>query len=539
MSTPNPDPFDPVNYGGVLFAHDEPVVTFNDAAAKVRWKLKGGEGEGHVYQGQHVFLPCAGCSPPPVKPFVHREPEPYREHESRGPRAIIWPWLSTAAVWEELRYSIRSVERFFEDKECPIYIIGDAAPAWLVPGGRVQFIRIPEYSISREQGLRRAREIAVQIADEILYWNDDIYLLRPCGWDFFRRAALTEGNLSGRSRDLRASDNPWNQGLGAMVAEMELLGISPVMRFATHTPFYFEREKAREILARFVIPFSGGWASMYFNYHKASRRRAKGYKTCELPNKDPKVIFLNHKAAGPNPRTKEELVKMFPAACPWESSFVPAVAPLPSLSVSIMSHPSRRDMVAGLLDQLGDVPVSEDNGRGLIENCDRAWQMAGDADWHVVIQDDAILCDDFLTRAREFLATLEAPRLVSFYHGNKRSTRDKALAALDARQLAAPLRWGLAICLPAARIPEMLDFYRAQSRPDDDGRIGDWLVSRGELCTYALPCLVDHRHSPSLVGNSNGVRKAVAFLGSSTLFADPPRPTRRAPATPPPNPVKN
>ncbi len=442
--------------------------------------------------------------PQPPRPFVLREPE----HE----RAIVWPWLSTAAVWEELRYSIRSVARFFEDQDCPLYIVGDSPPPWFRDGGRLKFIQVPEYKISNQEGLFAARAIIVQLAQQVIYFNDDIYLLKPTTWADME-TALTEGELTGRGPAFRSSPNVWQQGLGMVADEMKRRGKERVWRFATHTPFLFEVEKSREILREYRLPHSGGFVSLYHNHWDTPHRPLTAQdKTMTLPNSAAR--YLNHKASGPDTKTKAALVALFPLAQPWEASAKASVVSLPTLGISIMAHPSRAAMTATLLKALGPVPVAEDDGRGLLANCEAAWSLADPShDWHLVLQDDAILCTDFITRARAFLSKLTEPQLVSFYFGNKFTTRNLALNAMDEGKVTAPLMWGLALCIPSSWLPDMLAFYREQSRPDDDGRIADWLRATDRTATYALPCLVDHHHSPSLVGNSSGKRKAVAFLG--------------------------
>jgi len=75
------------------------------------------------------------------------------------------------------------------------------------------------------------------------------------------------------------------------------------------------------------------------------------------------------------------------------------------LSVAIMAHPTRRDGALRVREALGgEIPIVYDTnpvpsaapeqrwatGR-------RAWEAYDpDADWHLVIQDDAIVCQDML-----------------------------------------------------------------------------------------------------------------------------------------------
>ncbi|MEO5712156.1 MAG: hypothetical protein ABIT37_01600 [Luteolibacter sp.] len=313
MST-NPNPFDPELHGGVQFDHSEPVTGFDDRAAKVRFRLKGSS-QGPIYQGQHIYQGCVGCGQP-VGPFRKRLPKPFRIHDPLGERAIVIPWLSTAVAWSELKFSLRAIHRHFTDRECPIYIIGDAAPLWLRQGGRVRFIPIDSYKLSKEAGLFEAVQLGMQIADTVGWWNDDIYLLRDTGWDDMR-VALTDGDLRGIETVLRQSGVVWQIGLGEAVEDLKLLG-KTTFRFATHTPYLFEIEKSREIFRTFYLHHKGSWVTLYHNFHATPHMPEGPWKVQSLPSDKPAARYLNHRHTGPDKKTKEELVRMFPDPAPWE-----------------------------------------------------------------------------------------------------------------------------------------------------------------------------------------------------------------------------
>jgi hypothetical protein len=311
------NPFEPALHGGVQFRHDEPITGFDPGAAKVRFRIKGSSATGVTYQGQQVYQPCIGCGTGRAAPFVPRKPRKFIRYEATDERAIVIPWLSSAAVWDELKYCLRAIHRFFEDRECPIRIIGDAAPKWLRPGGRVEFIYIPEYKFGREAGLYQAFLRGMQGAEITGWWNDDIYLLRPTGWDDMR-VALTEGELTGMEDRLRASNVPWQRALGEAVEELKLRGHSQVLRFATHTPYLFELEKAREIFREFYLHHKGSWVTLYHNYHATPHTPCKPFKVEKLPTTRSTARYLNHRHAGPDMRTKRELEQLFPDPAPWE-----------------------------------------------------------------------------------------------------------------------------------------------------------------------------------------------------------------------------
>jgi hypothetical protein len=263
---------------------------------------------------------CQGCQGRQAKlnrllPF--NTLRPFREIEPQHDTAIVYPWLASAAVWDELRYSLRSVHAHFEDRDCQIYIIGPEAPAWLEPDGRVRFICVPEMK-DKEAEMHEVHIQGMQVARKLLWWNDDIYLLRKTGWGDFA-VALTEGEIGHRGAELRHSGNVFKQGLGDAVVDLKSLGDETVWRFATHTPYLFEIEKSRQILERFPLRYKGSWETLYFNYHHTPHAPCGANKTKSLPAHRGER-FLNHRHGGPNPETRALLERMFPNPAPWEKN---------------------------------------------------------------------------------------------------------------------------------------------------------------------------------------------------------------------------
>lgn len=182
-----------------------------------------------------------------------------------------------------------------------------------------------------------------------------------------------------------------------------------------------------------------------------------------------------------------------------------------------MAHPKRAEFFPYLSRCLGDVPFSIDNkGYGVWENCKRAWKMNDkEAEYHVVIQDDAILCKGFVKKAEEFLEK-HKPQVASFYYGNRmrdldQARRDKKKGWTTKR---APT-WGVAICIKRELIPEMIEYCDTLFERQDDTRIGKFCKSRGIPVYFPLPSLVDHRtheEAKSLVGDPGQNRRAWFFI---------------------------
>jgi hypothetical protein len=267
--------------------------------------------------------------------YLPRKPRAFEIVQPRSERAIVWPWLASVAEWDELRFSLRSVERFFADKDCPLYILGDTPPPWLVPGGRVEFLRMNGYSRHPAEGMFEARVTGYQIAENVLWMNDDIFLLRDQDWPDFE-VALHEGNQTGNIVDMLGGGLTYKRWMGEAFADLVNHGLSRVRKFATHTPVLYQIDKVREILGRFHIHHKGSFANLYHNWHHTPCRGVGRDKAREFPA-DPAARFLCHGNYLPSVETRAELERLFPDPAPWED---PALSPascsrLPSVRLCV------------------------------------------------------------------------------------------------------------------------------------------------------------------------------------------------------------
>lgn len=208
------------------------------------------------------------------------------------------------------------------------------------------------------------------------------------------------------------------------------------------------------------------------------------------------------------------------------------------LSATIMAHPVRKDEAERLQSMLDrDVEIIYDrvavpskNPLQRWANGRRCWEAHDpSADWHMVIQDDALVSKDLLAGLEKALEQLGPEGLVSAYTGQGKPHQThihKALAnAVDKGHSwvsTKSLCWGVAIIAPVPTIPDMLRWCSHGSRrmSNYDFRIGvyyrDVLKWRS---WYTVPSLVEHSDSPSLVGHGAG-RVAHMFHEGSALDVD-------------------
>lgn len=207
------------------------------------------------------------------------------------------------------------------------------------------------------------------------------------------------------------------------------------------------------------------------------------------------------------------------------------------VSFSIMAHPDRAEHVHRILAAMGDVevPIASDNEGPPSGNADRVWRNARaawllhepDADWHVLLQDDAVLCRDFAAGMSEALRHVQGPAVVSPYLGNGRTvpTRWATLAdAADARGAAwirtSKLMWGVSIAIPTLLISDMIKHADTRAGVPDDMRVAGWAEKNGIDVWYTWPSLVDHRQVPSLTKHRAHDRYARRHHTESAMSID-------------------
>lgn len=159
-----------------------------------------------------------------------------------------------------------------------------------------------------------------------------------------------------------------------------------------------------------------------------------------------------------------------------------------------MMHPSREEFLPYLKKNLGDVPVALDTGVGLIANCRNAWSMYDPtADYHVVIQDDCIICNNFIELAKQACEKANGQAVSFFFAQSKFYKKFRAEREATGAICHKALYGGLAVCLPVPIIPTMLEFYDHDWVMMDDHRLNRFLMHEKINIYCPIPSLIDHR----------------------------------------------
>lgn len=184
--------------------------------------------------------------------------------------------------------------------------------------------------------------------------------------------------------------------------------------------------------------------------------------------------------------------------------------PLPKLcSVAIQAHPSRRTMVEYLHEKLGPAPVAwsrepQTGVRDVWATHRRAKMMFDpEARFHLVVQDDALICRDFYPKLTALLEE-RGDRFVyclfyrpknngQFHEFNRLGHATKTTGGFAYRKL----QFAVATVTPTALIPALVKgcdkIVINKPGGQDDTRMSWWLKAQGIKTFYPLPSLVSHR----------------------------------------------
>ena len=189
----------------------------------------------------------------------------------------------------------------------------------------------------------------------------------------------------------------------------------------------------------------------------------------------------------------------------------------PTLSSSVMAHPDREQYIPYLKKRLGNVPVAFDNGNGIWDTCRRSWLLYNpESTHHVVIQDDAIICDDFYRRAINIISRHPVDTAHIFYLGEraeKHAIYHKGTDGFFTQKIYNEV----AICLPTKHILPMLKWCDSM-KVDNDQLIGKYCRRHSVRIYNPIPSLVDHRSDTSIYRTMynkpepDAIRHAIWFI---------------------------
>ncbi len=193
--------------------------------------------------------------------------------KSRQCLSIVYPYVHEAdgsavfAQWEELRYSLRSIEENFQG-DVKIFVIGDD-PGWF--SEEINFIHCPRISDNPPRDIVNKLNTVIaheDISDDFIWMNDDIYMINKVNLCDIQILKST-GNLS---KVKIREDTAFRRNLKLTYNELLEHNLS-TWNYSTHLPLYYNKEKLTELFRTFDFDKNSFLIStLYHNYFFNNQR---------------------------------------------------------------------------------------------------------------------------------------------------------------------------------------------------------------------------------------------------------------------------
>jgi len=251
--------------------------------------------------------PCKGCKDAkPCKGCL----EVKRRDESLQ---FVWPYWYGGASGDEIRFSVRSVEKFFQGK-AKCLIIGDKPPWYSGP-------HLKKNRIGKDTNHRRFRDTLSklywmatrpEVDNEFIWMMDDIYFLKPFSVEDIQQPRAEQWGPSEFNSWQRRKTNTM-----ATLAERE----RTTHDYATHMPHHVEKEKLAALFEEFNLHENTLlWEVLYGNTHREQpigvrpffRRFQTPRNLQTLRNLTKKATVMNHTSGAWSPEMREFLMEVLP-----------------------------------------------------------------------------------------------------------------------------------------------------------------------------------------------------------------------------------
>lgn len=181
---------------------------------------------------------------------------------------FVWCYWDGGADGEELRFSIRSVEKFFQGT-AKITIIGDR-PEWF-KGHVIVKRRVPASRHQREfrDMLGKVWFMAThpEVDDKCVWMMDDIYFIKPFTLKDLEKPRAERWNPSSKNR--------WQRIKSRTMQDLQAEGL-PTHDYATHAPHVAEKQKLAALFERFNLHKKVRlWEVLYGNVYRGTPRSAR------------------------------------------------------------------------------------------------------------------------------------------------------------------------------------------------------------------------------------------------------------------------
>lgn len=179
---------------------------------------------------------------------------------------------------EELRYSIRSVEKNFPHRK--IWIVGDKRPRWA--NENLNFIECKNLPVRyRDVNNKLLKAVSCpEVSEEFFFFNDDFFILNPV--QSWRIGAEFDGLMEDKVALMSIRNGVDKEYLKGLKECDEILreNSTYARNFELHRPIRFEKKKLKKLLEKFPeTPCRRSLYAEIFGYEKSKYiRMRKDYK---------------------------------------------------------------------------------------------------------------------------------------------------------------------------------------------------------------------------------------------------------------------
>lgn len=467
---------------------------------------------------------------------------------------------------DELKYSLRALCKYLPWYH-KVYVVSNCKkPDWLKENPKLQWVEHEEI-FPDPSALPTFNSHAIEaclhniegLNERFIYFNDDMFVNRPCYYgDFFDHNGKSIAHLE--PYGMISESNHFDQTKDYLAPSINchhlIKKVNPeynASRLHKHSPYALRKSVLEEIEGQFTNAFvetrkavlrtSDDLNITSFLYHHYAL--AKGEAICSefpylivrpsnvksiLDGKVRRYKFLcfndgdgSSNDAGYIEKYYKIVDKLFPFKSSFEINFTSWSSVI--ISKTIMAYYKREKRIPEIRKSIGDAKVSLDTGAwGLWENSKRSWlSYERGSDYHTVIQDDAVVCNNFYDHLCSILSRQKMKDVICLYfrYKSKKAHSDLNETARSNRANKGfyypRLQWGIANVVPTEMIDEMVGF--ADNLEDkkfedvDDLRYSAYLSSIGKEIYYPLPSLVDQSaECNSTVGNGDNVGRQVTWF---------------------------
>lgn len=186
---------------------------------------------------------------------------------------VYYPYWESASEWEELRYSIRSIDQHFKT-DYQVCIVGDL-PNWIqnvihLPYTREYFTTNPSiYNALRMLQQFLFFAVTNNLGDLFLRMYDDIYFLQDQTPDDLMVTRIIR--TGDEAMQMKSGGNVWRNQVADTVARLKNLGYEGYIT-ETHCPELFSVKQMQSIFVEFGLPFNELLTStLYYNVYPFER----------------------------------------------------------------------------------------------------------------------------------------------------------------------------------------------------------------------------------------------------------------------------